>query len=194
MPTPGDPSGPGGPGGPGDPDRDRDPRSHRVLLLGSAELAAALPMTAVIDAVERGYRATAEGATSEAARVVVRNQQSHTALNVMPALSEAAGATSVHVYSAGNRGAPALQKVTLVFSTENGALEAVIESDWLSWARTGATGAVATRHLARADATVLGIIGTGRQAEAQVVAVAASRRLTTVYAYGRDAARCSPGR
>ncbi len=191
MPTPGDPS---GPSGPGDPDRDRDPRYHRVLLLGSAELAAAIPMTAVIDAVERGYRAAAEGATSEAARVVVRHQQSHTALNVMPALSEAAGARSVHVYSAGNRGAPALQKVTLVFSTENGALEAVIESDWLSWARTGATGAVATRHLARADATVLGIIGTGRQTEAQVVAVAASRRLTTVYAYGRDAARCSPGR
>lgn len=105
----------------------------------------------------------------------------------MPALSEGSGAAAVHVYSGGNRGIPALQKVTLVFDIGTGALAAVIESDWLSWARTGATGAVATRHLARPDAAVLGVIGTGKQAAAQVMAIAASRPLRAVYAYSRDA-------
>ena len=141
----------------------REP-GQEVLLLGSAELAEAITLGEIVDAVERGYRVAGEDRATEAPRVKLQHPLSHTFLNTMPALSEDAGAAAVHVYTGGNRGTGALQKVTLVFDAATGALDAIIESDWLSWARTGATSAVASRHLARPDATVLGIIGTGKQA------------------------------
>jgi alanine dehydrogenase len=164
--------------------------AQEVLLLGSAELAEAITLGDVVDAVERGYRAAGEDRATESPRVKLAHPLSHTFLNTMPAMSEDAGAAGVHIYTGGNRGLPLLQKITLLFSMQTGALEAVIESDWLSWARTGATSAVSSRHLARPDATALGIIGTGKQAQSQLLAIAASRPFTTITCYSRDAARC----
>lgn len=158
-----------------------------VLVLRSDELAEAIPLSHVIDAVERAYRLDGEGRLAQRPRVPVRQAGVRTFLHTMPAMSAAADAAGVHVYTGGNRGAHVPQKVTLVFRTEDGSLRAIIESSWLSWARTGATGAVATRHLARADADVLGIIGAGRQAAAQLQAIAASRPIRRVLVFSRTA-------
>ena len=49
-----------------------------------------------------------------------------------------------------------------------GSLVALIEADQLGRLRTGAASAVATRPLALKDASVLAVIGSGRQAFAQV--------------------------
>jgi ornithine cyclodeaminase/alanine dehydrogenase len=65
-------------------------------------------------------------------------------------------------------------------------VRAIIESNWLSWARTGATGAVAARRLARPDARILGLIGAGRQARAALELMAAARPLDAVYVFSRD--------
>src|SRR6266566_1469824 len=51
------------------------------------------------------------------------------------------------------------------------------------------TGYVATRYLARKDARVAAIIGTGGQAKTQLEAVATVRKLASARAYGRDAAK-----
>jgi alanine dehydrogenase len=63
--------------------------------------------------------------------------------------------------------------VTL-FSAERPELVAVIEADWLGRLRTGAASGVAARHLARDDATTLGVIGCGDQAETQVECIRAA--------------------
>jgi ornithine cyclodeaminase/alanine dehydrogenase-like protein (mu-crystallin family) len=55
--------------------------------------------------------------------------------------------------------------------------------------RTGAASGVATRFLARDDARVVGIIGTGWQARAQLEAIALVRKLDRVRAHSRDAQR-----
>src|SRR5262249_59842239 len=61
--------------------------------------------------------------------------------------------------------------VVALFSTERPELVAVIEADWLGRLRTGAASAVAAKHLAREDATTLGVIGCGGQAETQVACI-----------------------
>jgi ornithine cyclodeaminase/alanine dehydrogenase-like protein (mu-crystallin family) len=62
----------------------------------------------------------------------------------------------------------------------------VLEADWLGRLRTGAASAVAAKHLARDDATTLGIIGCGEQAETQVSCIrAALPRIEQVVAYCR---------
>jgi len=55
--------------------------------------------------------------------------------------------------------------------------------------RTGAASGVATKYLARRDASVVAIVGTGGQARTQLEAVAAVRKVAYSHVYGRDAER-----
>lgn len=55
--------------------------------------------------------------------------------------------------------------------------------------RTSAVTALATDQLARADAQVLAILGTGEQADAHLQALPAVRRFDDIRVWGRDAAR-----
>ncbi len=66
---------------------------------------------------------------------------------------------------------------------------ALIEADALGQIRTGAATGLATRALARTDATVAAVIGTGWQARTQLEAVCRVRPIERAYAYGRDPAR-----
>src|ERR1700730_377107 len=70
-----------------------------------------------------------------------------------------------------------------------GELLALIEADYMGQLRTGAASGVATKYLARRDARVAAIIGTGGQAKTQLEAVAVVRRLESVRVFGRDVER-----
>ncbi len=76
--------------------------------------------------------------------------------------------------------------VVLLYSGDDGRLLAMMEADWLGQMRTGAASGVATKYMARPDATTLAVIGTGQQARTQLLAVAAVRPLKAILAYGRD--------
>lgn len=76
-----------------------------------------------------------------------------------------------------------------LYEMATGDLLALIEADYLGQLRTGAASGVATKYLARQDASVAAIIGTGGQARTQLEAIAAVRKLREVRVYGRDAAR-----
>lgn len=78
---------------------------------------------------------------------------------------------------------------TLLYNTETGTLDAVIEPGALAWIRTGAASGVAAKYMSRLDASTVGVIGTGRQAETQIEAICAVRPVTRVKVYSRDAER-----
>lgn len=77
----------------------------------------------------------------------------------------------------------------LLYSYEDRRLLALIEANLLSQLRTGAASGLATRLMAREDAHVLGVVGTGKQAFWQAAAIAAVRPLSEIRVFGRDAAR-----
>jgi ornithine cyclodeaminase/alanine dehydrogenase-like protein (mu-crystallin family) len=68
----------------------------------------------------------------------------------------------------------------LLFSTDTGQLLAMANDGMMQRARVGATSGVAAKYLAREDAKVLGLLGTGFQAGGQLEAIAAVRRLERV--------------
>lgn len=81
------------------------------------------------------------------------------------------------------RGLTNHQSSTLMFDPETGRASALVSANYLTGVRTGAASALATRVLAREDASVLGIIGTGGQSAHQLHATAKVRRLSRVHAW-----------
>src|SRR5207244_10496663 len=67
-----------------------------------------------------------------------------------------------------------------------GELVAVIQADRLGQQRTGAASGVATKYFARDDASTVGIVGTGWQAQSQLEAVCAVRTIRQGRCYRRD--------
>ncbi len=70
----------------------------------------------------------------------------------------------------------------------SGEILALIEADRLGQIRTGAASGLATRVLARADARVAAMIGTGWQARTQLAAMCAARPIERAYAWSRTPA------
>jgi len=64
----------------------------------------------------------------------------------------------------------------LLFSTETGQLLCMVNDGMMQKMRVGATSGVAAKHLAREDAKVLALLGTGLQAGGQLEAMCAVRR------------------
>ncbi len=76
-----------------------------------------------------------------------------------------------------------------LYEIATGDLVAMIEADYMGQLRTGAASGVATKYLARRDASIAAIIGTGGQARTQLEAIAAVRKLSSARVYGRNPER-----
>jgi ornithine cyclodeaminase/alanine dehydrogenase-like protein (mu-crystallin family) len=70
--------------------------------------------------------------------------------------------------------------LVLLFSTDTGELLAMFNDGYVQKTRVGGSSGVAAKYLAREDAKVLGLLGTGWQATGQIEAMAAVRKLELV--------------
>ena len=57
------------------------------------------------------------------------------------------------------------QSSTLLFDADSGRASALVSANYLTGVRTGPSSVIAAKYLSRRESTVLGIIGTGVQAE-----------------------------
>ncbi len=87
------------------------------------------------------------------------------------------------------RGLPRHASTILLIDQTTGRIGALIEGSTLNCYRTAAADAVATDALARPDAEVLTLFGTGHQAAYEAEAIAAVRKLSRVLVVGRDPIR-----
>jgi ornithine cyclodeaminase/alanine dehydrogenase-like protein (mu-crystallin family) len=87
------------------------------------------------------------------------------------------------------RGLSTLQSVYLLNDPVTGEFLAMMDGIALTALRTGATSAVATKYLARKDASVLGIIGTGAQAPFQTEGICSVRPIKKILAYDKSSER-----
>ncbi len=88
------------------------------------------------------------------------------------------------------RGLPSLSGMMALFCAETGrAMASLLDNGWLTDLRTAATGAVAARYLARDDARVAAVLGTGLQARLQLEALALARPIERAILWGRSRER-----
>jgi ornithine cyclodeaminase/alanine dehydrogenase-like protein (mu-crystallin family) len=110
---------------------------------------------------------------------------------LMPAANHAAGHFGVKVLSVFPDPSGELQHegYILLFSQASGRPLCMAEAEDITRLRTAAASAVATGVLARPEANVLAVLGTGKQAAAHIAAVAEVRTLRQVRIWGRDRAK-----
>jgi len=152
------------------------------LYIKDSDVDSLVDIKDAIAALEDGFRHWRRDGTENLPRQRLPLPMPARALNVMAASSPALGICGLKAYFGGCHH-------VMLLSIEEKRLLAVIEAGRLGAIRTGAASGVATRYLARKDASVVGIIGTGRQARTQLLAMAAVRSLRSVRVFGRDAGR-----
>ncbi len=155
-----------------------------ALLLREKDIKALLSMHEVIEAVEHSFRQMAAG---RAGLIPRRRLTTATAsFHLMAGSLEEEGCAAFKAYTATPAG---VRFLVGLYSLEDGALLALMEADWLGRMRTGAATAVAVKHLADGRPLTLGIVGAGRQAFTQVLAIAAVRPLAEVRVASRSVER-----
>lgn len=158
-----------------------------MLFLTSTDVERLVDIEDVIDDLEAGYEQFGRAEITEVPRETVRSPAVEGNLKSMPAVG-APGLGGIF-YTGGWADRPdVVSKLVVVFDDADGDLLCVIEGDRLSWLRTGATSGVATDYCAREDAATLGIVGAGKQARSQLLAVAAVRDLDRVRVHSRTTA------
>jgi alanine dehydrogenase len=164
-----------------------------TLLLTRSDVEALLDMHACIAAVEAAFRAHAEGATLPPG--VLGTHVSGGGFHVKTAgLTTHDGArryfaTKTNANFPGNpaqRGLPTVQGVVSLHDATDGSLLALLDSMQITTLRTAAATAVAARHLARADARVVTVIGCGVQGRSQLHALCCVRDVERVFAWDVD--------
>ncbi|HUS40489.1 MAG: ornithine cyclodeaminase family protein [Pirellulales bacterium] len=155
-----------------------------AIYLTEHDVAALADMNLALDAVEEAFRQLAEGGAENQPRRRVRAQG--IVLHSMSAAAGYLGCVGWKQYTTTKQGAKFLVGL---YGADTGQLTALIEADRLGRLRTGAATGVAAKFLAAQDAAQMGLIGTGRQAETQLAAVAAVRPLQRALVFSRDETR-----
>ncbi|MER9071864.1 cyclodeaminase [Mesorhizobium sp. M0904] len=87
-------------------------------------------------------------------------------------------------------GLPSVNGMMVLLSSKTGLVEALLlDNGYLTDIRTAAAGAVAAKHLSRADSSVAAIFGAGVQAGLQLEALMLVRPITEARIWARDAAK-----
>ena len=133
------------------------------------------------------------GRLSMPPRIAARVEERDAFMAVMPAYVPALGALTTKIVDVfpQNAGGPhdTHQAVIVAADPETGVPTALIEAASVTAARTAAGSAVSVDHLARPDAAVLVVIGTGVQARSHALAVTRVRDFAEVRVAGRDLAK-----
>jgi alanine dehydrogenase len=162
-----------------------------VILLRREEVRALLDPEALIDAVGTALVDVSAGTASVPPRIAAFTPLGLLGAMVgyVPSLGVLA-AKLVAVFPQ-NTGLPTHRALIAVFDPQTGTPVAVLDGEEITAQRTAAASALATRLLAREDAAVLAVVGTGVQAASHARYVARVRRFRTVLVAGRDPAKAA---
>jgi len=162
------------------------------LLLTRADIDGLLPMSAVIEAVERAHADLSRGTAVQPTPSTLSLEAGGPCFLPMAALAERQQLAVVKVLADvpanRDRGLPSQRSIVVLISHQTGECVAILDGMLLTRQRTAAASAVASRHLARPDSSVLGLVGAGGLAAAHVEAMIEVLPIRRVLVWSRSAA------
>ena len=153
-----------------------------AIFLSENEVKKLLTVAMALEGVESAHRDLALGQAIDMPRV--RSRLPQTVLHILQGALPAQGVIGYKAYTTNRSGNRFLVHL---FDAAGGGLRAVLEADYLGMIRTGAVSGLAAKYLARPDAQVAGVFGSGWQAEGHVKAICAALPLARVKVYSRKA-------
>ena len=157
----------------------------KTLVVSYAQVKQLLPMRECIDVMAEALSALARGDAEMPLRTIFRPQDVRGVMAMMPSFRRGEaplfGLKAICVFPDNAAiGKDAHQGGVLLFSGETGELLALVNASAITEIRTAAVSAVATRALARENASELAIIGAGVQARSHLEAIACVRPIKRV--------------
>ena len=158
-----------------------------MLVLSRSQVEELLDLDALVEAVAAAQADLSAGAASMPPRIAALVSEREGLLGVMPAYLPSAGlACKLVTLFPRNRDRHTHQAAIMVFDPDNGSPVALMDGTYITATRTAAASALATRLLAREDASVLAVLGSGVQAQSHGRALARVRDFTEVRVAARD--------
>jgi ornithine cyclodeaminase len=159
-----------------------------ILVLNSADVERCLDPLKLVDALDSAFRQVSQQRAQMPVRLTIPVATGGLQV-VMPAYlpdDRALATKIVSVFPANpGKGLPLILGVVVLNDADTGAAIALLDGAMVTGLRTAAGSALSVRALARPNAGVLAIIGTGLQAATHLHAIAAVRQLTEVRVVGR---------
>jgi len=160
---------------------------NQILYLSRADVeAVGLPMSDIIEALDRMFREKGEGRVEMPPKPGIHTRKDafiHAMPAYIPSL-ESAGMKWVSGYPENQqRGLPYITGLLILNDPETGIPMTVMDATWITAKRTGAATAVAARYLARPDSSSLGIVACGVQGRSNLEALSCLFPLREVKAY-----------
>ena len=158
-----------------------------LTFLDEGEVRARLKMPELIDAMEKALVEFSAGRVQQPVRTVMGFGSEHALFGLMPSYVPslpALGAKLVTVCPANaGRALDTHQALIVMLDPKTGVAEAILDGRYITEVRTAAVSAVSARLLARKDAKVLGILGSGVQARSHLEALRQVREFREVRAW-----------
>ena len=169
------------------------PERRGTIILTREDVAALLPMSECIAAVERIFVMHGRKETKDPAVLGVHVEGGGFHIKAAAAdIDSSVFAAKVNANFPANGaklGLPTIQGILLLFDAVNGTPLAVMDSAEITAIRTAAATAVAAKHLAVRYAATVTICGCGEQSRSQLRALTRIRPISTVFAFDQDGAR-----
>ena len=153
-----------------------------ALFLNEQQVARLLPMGECVDVLEEAFAHAASGQVELKPRSRMRMPKGF--FHFMAAADAGHRVFGYKAYPS-FEGAVGSKTVVMLYDYDTGQLLACLEAGRLGQIRTGAASGVATRHMARAGAATVGIIGSGFQARTQLEAICAVRPIRQARVFSR---------
>ena len=149
------------------------------MLLNEEDVRAVLRMEELIPAMKEALRDLSAGKVDQPLRVVLPIPEHQGFFGVMPAYGGPLGAKLVTFFP-NNKGIHTHHAMILLFRPETGEPLVTMDGRLITEMRTAAVSAVATDLLARTDASVLAILGSGIQARSHLEALRIVRKFREI--------------
>jgi alanine dehydrogenase len=163
-----------------------------TLLLTDDEVKKLFSMDEVMEAVEQAFREKGLGQVQMPAKVYIFYKKYNGDLRTMPSYLEkldvsAVKIVNVHPDNRTKYNLPTVMAVIVLIDPKNGAPIAIMSGTTVTDMRTGASGGIAAKYLARKDSKVVGLVGAGMQAHTQLMALLeVYRKLDEVRVWSRS--------
>lgn len=161
-----------------------------TLILNQTEIKKIIPLSEIkqiIDCVERAFLRYGQNKIQMPAKTYLYFKNYNGDLRIMPVFApelKMAGTKIVNVHPQNSKkGLPAVMAVIILNDAKTGFPLAFMDGTYITGLRTGASGAVAVKYLARKNSKTLGVVGAGQQALFQIAAICRVRKIKEIVVF-----------